>query len=116
MYQLNSYLRKVSLLVLAILMFIAIPNLEVYPSIGSYQTGSTAITANKRYQPIKINNANNIADALAPRAALPAEEVLAAIRDWARAKGRYYYDGCLYPSSKDAAKNYTKYDFSGFDN
>ena len=67
------------------------------------------------YQPIKINNANNIADALAPRAALPAEQVLAAIRGWARAIARDY-NGCLCPSSKDAAKNYAKYDFSGFDN
>ena len=69
------------------------------------------------YQPIKINNANNIADALAPRAALPAEQVLAAIRDWAIFfREHSYYDGCLYPSSKDAAKTYAKYDFSGFDN
>ena len=117
MYQLNSYLKKASLLVLAVLMFIAIPNLEVYPSIGSYQTGSTAITANKRYQPIKINNANNIADVVVFQhtAALPAEQVLDAIRGWARAIARDY-NGCLCPSSKDTAKNYTKYDFSGFDN
>ena len=114
MYQLNSYLKKASLVFVS-LMFVAIPNLEVYSSIGSYQIGSTAITANKSYQPIKINNANNIADALAPRAALPAEQVLAAIRNWARVIGRDY-NGCLCPSYKDAAKTYAKYDFSGFDN
>ena len=51
MYQLNSYLKKASLLVFAVLMFAVIPNLQVYSSIGSYQIGSTAITANKRYTP-----------------------------------------------------------------
>ena len=50
MYQLNSYLKKASLVFVS-LMFVAIPNLQMYSSIGSYQIGSTAITANKRYTP-----------------------------------------------------------------
>ena len=112
MDQLNSYLKKASLVFVS-LMFVAIPNLQVYSSIGSYQIGSTAITANKRYQPIKINNANNIADVVVFQhmAALPAEQIRDAVRDWAR-----YYDGFICPSSKHAAKTYAKYDFSGFDN
>ena len=96
-------------------MFVAIPNLQMYSSIGSYQIGSTAITANKKYQPIKINNANNIADVVAFPAALPCEVVQAFLHSQARAQGRYYYgDGCS--SSKPIDKNYAKYDFSGFDN
>ena len=120
MYQLKSYLKKASLLVFAVLMFVVIPNLQVYSSIGSYQTGSTAIAANKSYQSIKITNANNIEDVVVFRhtAAVPyADYDAPGLSHFARmTRLDYYYDGCLYPSSKDAAKTYTKYDFSGFDN
>ena len=41
-------------------MLLAIPNLPVYSSIGSYQTSSSAITANKNYMSFAAANGTTI--------------------------------------------------------
>ena len=46
--QTNNYLKK-GAIILVIIMLIAIPNLDVYSSLGGYQTFSPAITANSTY-------------------------------------------------------------------
>ena len=82
MKQVNNYLKK-GTLILAIIMLLAIPNLPVYSSIGSYQTSSSAITANKNYMSFAAANGTTIdmiADLLTNpsvslRLALPVEVV-----------------------------------------
>ena len=82
MKQVNNYLKN-GALIFVVFMLLAIPNLHVYSTIGSYQTSSSAITANKNYMPFATANGTTIdmiADLLTNssislRLALPAEDV-----------------------------------------
>ena len=124
MKQTNEYLKK-GTLILAIIMLLAIPNLPVYSSIGSYQTSSSAITANKNYMPFTKNGVNRIADvftglstdqligvylALPVESSNPLEEAIE--RLMANEDGHHGHP----LASRYATETYAKYDFSGFDN
>ena len=110
MEQVNNYLKKASL-GLVLLMLVAIPNLNVYSSIGSYTIVSHKITENKSYKSFSINDYNTILyynDGLHGEASSALAEAIA--RFFAnQAEGHSL-------ASKYVAKNYAKYDFSGFDN
>ena len=112
MKEVNDYLKK-GAIILVVGMLLAIPNLHVYSSIGSYQTKSKAITANKNHQLFEITNCYG-QDVLVA-AALPAKYSVDIARAFAKFMVRDYhaYD-CSLP--KQVMKNYAKYDFSGFDN
>ena len=57
MKKINNYLKKGIISFVPIIMLLVIPNLDVYSSIGSYQSASRAITANKNYT--FLNNADS---------------------------------------------------------
>ena len=125
MKQVNNYLKK-GTLILAIIMLLAIPNLPVYSSIGSYQTSSSAITANKNYMSFAAANGTTIdmiADLLTNpsvslRLALPVEVVEQMLLNydmWIAELQTNRAHG-LPSASKPISKPYAKYDFSGFDN
>ena len=121
MKQTNEYLKK-GTLILAIIMLLAIPNLPVYSSIGSYQTSSSAITANKNYIPFAAANGTTIdmiADLLTNssislRLAHSTDLYSNAIE---RIMANEANQAHGHPSaSKPISKTYAKYDFSSFDN
>ena len=116
----NSYFQKASIIFIVI-MLLVILNLHAYSAVGSYQTVSMAITANESYQPlvvnddlfetrsVTINDINSRYDASRYNDHQSIFDVLGA--DDLKAIIGHFASG-----SKHIVKDYTKYDFSGFDN
>ena len=124
MKQTNEYLKK-GTLILAIIMLLAIPNLPVYSSIGSYQTSSSAITANKNYMSFAAANGTTIdmiADLLTNssislRLAHSTDLYSNAIERIMANEANQAHGHHGHPlASRYATETYAKYDFSGFDN
>ena len=124
MNQLNNYNLKKGTLILIVVMLLAIPNIHSYSFIGSYQKTSKAITANKKYLFLANDNRKIVFDVVS--------EVLAPIMPavvcyvYYDGDGNYYYSLQDYYSNQERqggskqhnpiAEQYSKYDFSGFDN
>ena len=122
-------------LILVAFMLLVIPNLHIYSSVGSYHIVSQAITANKNYQTLSVNdywlknmygkilyNGVDIYDIISnltedlesvtgSRLMLMHPQIIAELnaKEVQRAKTQGY-------SGKPITKPYAKYDFSGFDN
>ena len=112
MNQLNNYLKN-GALILAVVMLITILNMHVYSSIGSYQTASSAIVANKVHQPFPVSDYTSRLTEIGGVFALTIEGLEATA---ARALiGLPSSEVGCYPT-RSISKNYAKYDFSGFDN
>ena len=119
--QLNNYLKKGALILVAIMM-LTISNLPVYSYIGSYQTVSMAIIANNNYsishdedKPLFLLNV--LAGVVGLAAAVIGFAIIAASPVAAPAllaAGLSYPKENLLPNS--TFKKYDKYDFSRFDN
>ena len=136
MKALNNYFQKATA-ILVVFMLLVIPNLHVYSSIGSYQTDSPAVIANKAFIMTKPENKQCCSyKSEQQRVAYPIFgtpitlttvamrsifESLAQQKDYHVSDSDYvttFSDdgstcGAHSLSSKD---NYAKYDFSGFDN
>ena len=125
MKKLNHYFQKVSLksivLILVATMLLTIPRMNVYSAIGDYQIASTAITANNNFQLYKDDKEKPFAPALVGATVLMAIGGLVIVG--AVAVGLTYALGGfrvrddreqhpIYPDHR----NYSKYDFSQFDN
>ena len=121
MNQLNNYNLKKGTLILIAVMLLAIPNIHSYSFIGSYQNTSKAITANKKYLCLANDNRKIVFDVVSEVVAWAMPVTLDDIC--------YYYNGhptSSYPTSQERqgdskqhnpiAEQYSKYDFSGFDN
>ena len=127
MNQLNNYnLKKVTLILIAV-MLLAIPNIHSYSFIGSYQKTSKAITANKKYlclaanDNITIGNIITIGDITIGSIAIG--EMIGDLKGGPPMIPTYFYyycdgDDLLGGGSKHnpIAEQYSKYDFTGFDN
>ena len=110
MEQINTYLKN-GALILAVVMLLSIANLKVYSPIGSYTIVSHKITENKSYKSFSITDYNTAFyynDELPAELSYPLFEAVAELFA-NQAEGHSL-------ASKYVAKNYTKYDFSGFDN
>ena len=112
MYQLKSYLKNGALILVAF-MLLAIPNLHVYSSIGSYKIASSAIAANRVHQSFVISNHANTEDLLNVILGISREAVEYGIAHGLLSDPSSYG---YYPTCKTISKPYAKYDFSGFDN
>ena len=125
MKKLNHYFQKVSLksivLILVATMLLTIPRMNVYSAIGDYQIASTAITANNNFQLYKDDKEKPVAPAIAGAFVLMAIGGFAIVG--AAAVGLNYALGGfhvrddreqhpIYPDHR----NYSKYNFSQFDN
>ena len=116
MKQVNNYLKN-GVLILVAGMLLAIPSLNVYSSIGSYQSSSSAIVVNVDYK----KHSHVIGKALlAPfdLYGMSKEEFmeLAAILADQDTPIANISTTCGYHPLSLKTKNYAKYDFSGFDN
>jgi hypothetical protein len=100
-------------LILVTVMLLTIPNMPVYSAVGSYQSNSMALVANKDY------NATAMAS---DKAIWPAVLAVAAGVGLAVVGAVGFIDGWnsihaeLSLASLDFENNYDKYDFSKFDN
>ena len=115
----NCNLKKVTLILIAV-MLLAIPNIHSYSLIGSYQNTSKAITANKKYLFLANNNRKIVFDVVS--------EVLAPITPAIERQYYIYYDSDgnyhitiqkregYSKQDNPIAEQYSKYDFTGFDN
>ena len=130
MKKLNHYFQKVSLksivLILVATMLLTIPKMNVYSAIGDYQIASTAITANNNFQLYKDDKGKPIAVvgvyALMAIAGIVGVSVVVASAGAAAAGLAYAIGGFrvrddreqhpIYPDHR----NYSKYNFSQFDN
>ena len=128
MEQVNNYLKK-GALILVVVMLLVIPSLHVYSSIGSHQIVSSAITANKNHQILNIADHWFKNNKLLSEADCSYLLAIGLIQDETMRQAAIWSAvnllGCVLKAqetqghslaSKYVAKNYTKYDFSGFDN
>ena len=106
------YLKNGALILVAF-MLLAIPNLHVYSSIGSYRVVSQSIKVNKNYTSFVVNEYNNKVMELL---ATPSVTIILGIssEEMAWLLANCLTQGCYV--SKHVTKPYTKYDFSDFDN
>ena len=112
MKQTNNYFKNGALILVAA-MFLVIPNLNVYSSIGSYKIASSAIVANKVHQTFVISNHDNTEDLANVILAITVEGLEeTAVR---ALMGLPLSEFGYYPT-RAISKTYAKYDFSGFDN
>ena len=126
----NNYFQK-GIIVLVVAMLLTIPNMRVYSTVGSYQTLSPAITANTDYKfshsiekPNAALFAGNVAVAssvlgIAGAAALAMaiggdEALLSALAGLFSFCHNDIFTKEM--SIVNSGENYTKYDFSKFDN
>ena len=108
MNQLNNYFKN-GALILAVVMFITIPNLHVYSSIGSYKIASSAIAANRVHQSFVISNHANTEDLLNVILGITIEGLEAT---YVRALiGLPSTDSGCPQAHGIISKNYAKYDF-----
>ena len=126
MKKLNHYFQKVSLksivLILVATMLLTIPRMNVYSAIGDYQITSTAITANNNFQLYKYDKEKPIAPAILPAlietlvgicmSATLAVASGIAVGIYYAVHGGFGEQPLIYPDHI----NYSKYDFSQFDN
>ena len=125
MKKLNHYFQKVSLksivLILVATMLLTIPRMNVYSAIGDYQITSTAITANNNFQLYKYDKEKPVAPAIAGAFVLMAIGGFAIVGaaavglNYALGGFRVRDDREQHPIYPDHI-NYSKYDFSQFDN
>ena len=123
MKKLNHYFQKVSLksmvIILVATMLLTIPRMNVYSAIGDYQIASTAITANNNFQLYKDDKEKPFAPALVGAIVLVSITGFAVVGGitglLSYACGSYRDDGEQHPIYPDH-RNYSKYDFSQFDN
>ena len=115
MNQLDNYnLKKVTLILIAVIL-LAIPNIHSYSFIGRYQKTSKAITANKKYLFLANDNRKIVFDVVSEVLAAPVTVTYGMC---------YYYDGHYTSQERQGdskqdnpiAEQYSKYDFTGFDN
>jgi hypothetical protein len=100
-------------LVLIAVMILTIPNMPVYSAVGSYQSNSMALAANKNYNATAMASDKVIWPALLLVAAglgLAVVGAVGVIDGWNSIHAK------LRKTSSDFEKNYDKYDFSRFDN
>ncbi|MDO4230413.1 MAG: hypothetical protein Q4C98_11415 [Capnocytophaga sp.] len=108
----NKLIKKsrIGVFVLVAIMLLTIPNMSVYPAVGSYQANSMALVATQDYG---ITTAANDKIALPGIAAGVALAIVAAVG---------FIDGWnsihaeVRMAFLDFEKNYNKHDFSKFDN
>ena len=117
MNQLNNYFKN-GALILAVVMLLAIPNLHVYSSIGSYKIASSAIAANRVHQSFAVNDYANIITEIGGIFAISREVVEYGIAHGLLSDPSSYDPSSYgyYTTRGSISKNYAKYDFSGFDN
>ena len=125
MKKLNHYFQKVSLksivLILVATMLLTIPRMNVYSAIGNYQKSSMAITANNNFQLYKNDKEKPVAPAIAGTFVLMAIGGLVIVGavavglNYALGGFRVRDDREQHPIYPDHI-NYSKYDFSQFDN
>ena len=123
MKKLNHYFQKVSLksivLILVATMLLTIPRMNVYSAIGDYQITSTAITANNNFQLYKDDKEKPFAPAFIGAVFITMGGygiVCAAVVGLTYAIGGFSCDdGGQHPIYPDH-RNYSKYNFSQFDN
>ena len=121
MKKLNHYFQKVSLksivLILVVTMLLTIPKMDAYSVVGNYQKSSMAITANNNFQLYKNDKEKPVVET----AILGALIFISIGGAFALAVGlagllSYVYEDTgshlIYPDHI----NYSKYDFSQFDN
>ena len=119
MKKLNHYFQKVSLksivLILVATMLLTIPRMNVYSAIGDYQIASTAITANNNFQLYKDDKEKPFAPAYVAAFVLMGAGAFAAVVGIGAA---LLSDGFVRPSQiiYPDHRNYSKYNFSQFDN
>ena len=114
-YLINHF--KKVLIIFIVIMLLIIPNMHVYSFIGRYETSSQAITANSYYNSLLDSHEKTVccwpgavglgAFAVLAIATIVAGIAIKAIEDHGGNKALLY-------NSFD--ENYTKYDFSYFDN
>ena len=129
MKKLNHYFQKVSLksivLILVATMLLTIPRMNVYSAIGDYQIASTAITANNNFQLYKDDKEKPIAVGayvLMAIAGIVGVGVVVAGAGAAAVGLNYALGGFRVRDDREQHPiypdhiNYSKYDFSQFDN
>ena len=104
---------KKGVLILVAVMFLVIPNLNVYSSIGSYQNASLAIVANKSncISIGKCTCGNGVVSFQLPCSVEVTEQLIQDTLDYIHSR--------MQGDSKQhnpIAENYDKHDFTGFDN
>ena len=110
----NCNLKKVTLILIAVIL-LAIPNIHTYSFIGSYQKTSKAITANKKYLCLANDNRKIVISLVSSCLHAPIMIVEGIC---------YYYNGHYTSQERQGdskqhnpiAEQYSKYDFTGFDN
>ena len=121
MKKLNHYFQKVSLksivIILVATMLLTIPRMNVYSAIGDYQIASTAITANNNFQLYKDDKEKPIAVGIYALMAMVGGLVGAIVVGvvYAGEFLRVRDDREQHPIYPDH-RNYSKYNFSQFDN
>ena len=123
MYKNNHFQKGISILI--VFMLLAIPNIHIYSEIGSYQTSSSAITANKIYTEKRLSSiekhdlyeeqVTHYPEICFPgKGAINERLVHEAIQKAIQDLQNNHSTTNHALSFKN--KNYAKYDFSGFDN
>ena len=116
MNHLNNYFQK-GTIIFVIVMLITIPNLHVCSSIGSYQTSSPAIMANKHFQSDHLPHEFSLSLGMAAALVAVAAVVVAIISSGVLAASVVVTSNKAQPPQLNYFdKAYAKYDFSGFDN
>ena len=116
MEQVNNYLKKASL-GLVLLMLVAIPNLNVYSSIGSYQITSLAIMANKKRSHVFTTSLCHPSPLYIEDTESYVRQIMEGLPETMKNMFMVFSSNSKPVSiSNYLTENYPKYDFSGFDN
>ena len=123
MKKLNHYFQKVSfksmVIILVATMLLTIPRIGAHSVVGNYQKSSMAITANNNFQLYKDDKEKPFAPAIVGAIVLTSIAVFASVGGitglLSYACGSYRDDGEQHPIYPDH-RNYSKYNFSQFDN
>ena len=115
MNHLNNYFQK-GAIIFVIVMLITIPNLHVCSSIGSYQTSSPAIMANKYFQFDHLPHEFSLSLGMAAVLLTVGAVLVASIVSGALLGATVASNNARLPQLNYFDEAYAKYDFSGFDN
>ena len=112
MNQSKNHFQK-GVLILVIAMLFTIPSLQLYSAIGSYQTTSQSIVANKNYDK---KQGTGTPKSFWNKSTLVAGLVAGLLGIAVYASKRAYDNGKAKPTHHAFDANYAKHDFSQFDN